>query len=570
MSMAHVHGACFTTKSSKPVFSRPALGPMVNVGGDNGFAAARFTLTVRIFTWGMDFILRLSLAILTQFAPRLIQMDMESMIFDNNYLASQLVDCNLQRAQLAEEVIRLRGSVASMYARESTATLASASEPSTVSALTANASTAPASSSALPDKVPSITGASATASPESDLLRERDSSTSGAASWTSLSSCSGRVTSDRLMIETINQLETDLVHIRVRGAETSSSLRGAKAKIRLLEEKLDNVLRKPTEQVEVLQDELMRVKLREAEGLLQMKELRQRLDEIQSLWEEQCGRRRANKPSDLPGFLRTSTGLLHSKILGKSSTDSDGQHLSDRLLEAKYLTQIADLNQKVKELTAHQELASRQASRHDERLASLQDKLDSSLLREASLIADLKQAECTIVDVEAKLLVSLNNIQRFQRKSDGILWRIREIELNSQLAEIKQRYGELECLHDAEYASNAFRDLTRNPIVPVGATALPSAPCDSSCSSAAPTPEVRRDSEPQPIKSDSDTPRAERRTSEARTPLSFSGRLSSTWKDLPPAIMTDSIGPLEDICLLPDDPMITSIYLEHANAAEMP
>uniref|UniRef100_A0A0X3PTB9 Rab-GAP TBC domain-containing protein n=1 Tax=Schistocephalus solidus TaxID=70667 RepID=A0A0X3PTB9_SCHSO len=178
---------------------------------------------------GMDFILRLSLAILTQFAPRLIQMDMESMIFflqqtestewedhgrilfetatalklnqrklkklrneyltvrsqergeqielrrlrtengllmqrlarmeeDNNYLASQLVDCNLQRAQLAEEVIRLRGSVASMYARESTATLASASEPSTVSALTASASTAPASSSALPDKVPSITG----------------------------------------------------------------------------------------------------------------------------------------------------------------------------------------------------------------------------------------------------------------------------------------------------------------------------------------------------------------------------------------------------------------------------
>ncbi|VDN17366.1 unnamed protein product [Dibothriocephalus latus] len=142
--------------------------------------------------------------------------------------------------------------------------------------------------------------------------------------------------------------------------------------------------------------------------------------------------------------------------------------------------------------------------------------------------------------------------------------------MNSQLAEIKQRYGELECLHDAEYTSNALRDLGRNPMVPAGASAHLSAPCDSACSSVAPTPEVRRASEPQRTKSDPDTPRAVRRTSEARTDPSFSGRLSSTWKDLPPAIMTDSIGPLEDICLLPDDPMITSIYLKCSNVAEMP
>ncbi|KAM3172606.1 hypothetical protein ACTXT7_014190 [Hymenolepis weldensis] len=32
---------------------------------------------------GMDFILRLSLAILKQFAPRLLTMDMETMIFPN-------------------------------------------------------------------------------------------------------------------------------------------------------------------------------------------------------------------------------------------------------------------------------------------------------------------------------------------------------------------------------------------------------------------------------------------------------------------------------------------------------
>lgn len=38
--------------------------------------------------------------------------------------------------------------------------------------------------------------------------------------------------------------------------------------------------------------------------------------------------------------------------------------------------------------------------------------------------------------------------------------------------------------------------------------------------------------------------------------------VTAVWKNLPPSIMTDSIGPLEDLCLIPDDPMITSIYLE--------
>lgn len=37
--------------------------------------------------------------------------------------------------------------------------------------------------------------------------------------------------------------------------------------------------------------------------------------------------------------------------------------------------------------------------------------------------------------------------------------------------------------------------------------------------------------------------------------------VKSLWKDIPPSVMTDSIGPLEDICLVPHDPLITSIYL---------
>lgn len=42
--------------------------------------------------------------------------------------------------------------------------------------------------------------------------------------------------------------------------------------------------------------------------------------------------------------------------------------------------------------------------------------------------------------------------------------------------------------------------------------------------------------------------------------------LSNKWKDLPHTIMTDSIGPLDEICFNPDDPMITSIYIHPSNS----
>ncbi len=117
------------------------------------------------------------------------------------------------------------------------------------------------------------------------------------------------------------------------------------------------------------------------------------------------------------------------------------------------------------------------------------------------------------------------------------MWRIREIELTSQVAEFRQRYAELDCLHDAEYASNTLQG---------GSGGHGGVPL-SACSSVAPTPEVGR----------------------ARNPMRGNynnpgDRLSAMWKDLPPAIMTDSIGPLEDLCILPDDPMITSIYMNEA------
>ncbi|VDK23003.1 unnamed protein product [Taenia asiatica] len=651
---------------------------------------------------GMDFILRLSLAILKQFAPRLLTMDMETMIFslqqiessewedygrtlfetaltlklnprrlkklrneyilarsqeqaeqievrrlrtenglllqrlarleeviimmiivyhspplyikDNTYLAKQLVDCNVERAELSEEVSRLRGCIARWRTTQEEASLrtpTTCSPPqATTEAVTLESGDSKASDSSssislsafspgceleplptpslpappppLPQqprrqpemKMPAISNVdqTATTSPRcSELSGGTGASetptptTSGAESWASTSfspTSVSRSSDDRLLVETIHQLETDLVHLRIHESECHSALRDAKERIRLLEEKLESVRREPEEQIEVLHSELMKVKLREAEGLLKQKELRDRVEEIQTLWDNHLaltgGGNNAGTKVDCStsgvtqsgGFLRVSAGLIQAKLRGKSTATSaaeNAQHLSDRLLETKLCSQIAELQQKVDmlyfvdffseilskldrlnwvhELTSQAEVADRQAIRRDEKVNDLAEKVERSILREAALRAELKEAECRCADLETK------------RKSDAILWRIREIELSSQIAELRQHYSELDCLHDVEHASNTLQSHPTGGLL-------------SACSSVAPTPEVQRS-----------------RGGRAGQPKGMAGgHLHAMWKDLPPALMTESIGPLEDLCILPDDSLITSIYMHESGA----
>ncbi|KAH9280080.1 Ecotropic viral integration site 5 -like protein [Echinococcus granulosus] len=612
---------------------------------------------------GMDFILRLSLAILKQFAPRLLTMDMETMIFslqqtestewedhgrilfetaltlklnprrlkklrneyilarsqeqaeqievrrlrtenglllqrlarleeDNTYLAKQLVGCNVERAELSEEVSRLRGCIARWQAMQEEASLRTPTTCSPPQATTAavilenddtkvsdsssSTSTSPSafypgyeveSLPATPLPAPPLPqqphrqqgmkmsaicngDQTATASPRcsersggTGASETPTPTTSGAESWASVSFSPisvSRSSDDRLLVETIHQLETDLVHLRVRESDCHSALRDAKERIRLLEEKLESARKEPEEQIEVLHSELMKVKLREAEGLLKQKELRDRMEEIQTLWENHLaltgGGNNARAKVDSAtngvthssGFLRVSAGLIQSKLRGKSAATSaadNAQHLSDRLLETRLCSQIAELQQRVHELTSQAEIADRQAIRRDEKMNNLIEKVEGSILREAALRAELKEAECRCADLETK------------RKSDAILWRIREIELSSRIAELRQHYSELDCLHDVEHASNTLQGHpTGGPL--------------SACSSVAPTPEVQRS----------------RGEGDGQSKGIARGHVPSMWKDLPPALMTESIGPLEDLCILPDDPLITSIYVHESSA----
>lgn len=62
---------------------------------------------------------------------------------------------------------------------------------------------------------------------------------------------------------------------------------------------------------------------------------------------------------------------------------------------------------KVHELTSQAEVADRQAIRRDEKMNDLAEKVERSILREAALRAELKEAECRCADLETKVSFSV-------------------------------------------------------------------------------------------------------------------------------------------------------------------
>lgn len=145
--------------------------------------------------------------------------------------------------------------------------------------------------------------------------------------------------------------------------------------------------------------------------------------------------------------------------------------------------------------------------------------------RERDLKAELSEAERRVADVESK------------RKEEGMMWRIRETEQSSTIAELRQRVAELEC-QKQEIVCHSELQTNPDGAKPAAATPTPESPCGS----------LTRVAQ---LQASSGIPPAI---------MSNSG-IKRFWKDLPKSIMTDSIGPLEDLCFVPDDPMITSIYI---------
>ncbi|XP_043857456.1 ecotropic viral integration site 5 protein homolog isoform X3 [Dromiciops gliroides] len=259
--------------------------------------------------------------------------------------------------------------------------------------------------------------------------------------------------SSRYSEKFVLQLEEELVQARLNEAESQCALKEMQDKV-LDIEKRNNSL--PDENnIASLQEELIAVKLREAEALMGLKELRQQVKDLEEHWQRHLARTtgrwkdppRKNAVNELQDELMTIR-------LREAETQAEIKEIKQRMMEMETQNQInsnhlrraeqevSSLQGKVQCLSAENRELLSQLSEARRRQAEMEYKNKEEVmavrLREAdsiAAVAELRQhiAELEIQKEEGKVQGQLN-------KSDSAQY-VRELE--EQIAEL---HHELRCL----------------------------------------------------------------------------------------------------------------------------
>ncbi|XP_003340135.2 ecotropic viral integration site 5 protein homolog isoform X6 [Monodelphis domestica] len=249
------------------------------------------------------------------------------------------------------------------------------------------------------------------------------------------------------------QLEEELVQARLNEAESQCALKEMQEKV-LDIEKRNNSL--PDENnVASLQEELIAVKLREAEALMGLKELRQQVKDLEEHWQRHLGRTTGRwKDPPRKNAMNELQDELMTIRLREAETQAEIKEIKQRMMEMETQNQInsnhlrraeqevSSLQRKVQCLsTENRELLS-QLSEARRRQAEMEYKNKEEVmavrLREADSIAAVAELQQHIAELEIQK--EEGKVQGQLNKSDSTQY-VRELE--EQIAEL---HHELRCL----------------------------------------------------------------------------------------------------------------------------
>ncbi len=215
----------------------------------------------------------------------------------------------------------------------------------------------------------------------------------------------------------IMALQEELIAVRLREAESSETLKDLKEDIKSLEKANKKLHEEPGHSVEALQDELIAVKLREAEANLALKELRHTVNELEEHWQKHLQRASSRRKE------------TNSKQTVQTLTE---ELMSVRLREAETMAELKEAKQRVMELETQNQVTSNQFRRSEEERLEMKTELDKVMEHEKELQSALNVTNKDLCKLQAKSQEELYNI------------RIRETEANACLAELAQKMAELE------------------------------------------------------------------------------------------------------------------------------
>ncbi|XP_008210149.1 ecotropic viral integration site 5 ortholog isoform X2 [Nasonia vitripennis] len=245
--------------------------------------------------------------------------------------------------------------------------------------------------------------------------------------------------------EMIQCLQEELVRVRLHEAENDATIRDLRARIQELEQDKKTLREStPDNSVAHLQEELIAVKLREAEANLSLKDLRQRVTELSTAWQKHLQEHRASHSA--PAADSTPKKLLFWENRGHEVQKLEEDLMTTRIREMEALTEVKELRLKVMELETQVQVSTNQLRRQDENGKLLKDELETALARQKELETKLREQHDRYSDLESKM------------KDDTMMARIRDAEHAQQVAELTQKISVLELKNEEMHAEGELRN----------------------------------------------------------------------------------------------------------------
>ncbi|EEB19620.1 GTPase-activating protein GYP5, putative [Pediculus humanus corporis] len=233
-------------------------------------------------------------------------------------------------------------------------------------------------------------------------------------------------------------LQDELVKVRLREAENNALIRDLRSRIQELEEDKKTLRESVVDNsVAHLQEELIAVKLREAEANLALKDLRHRVNELNSQWQRHLTEHRmeANSAPD-----STPKKILFWDNRANETQRLEEELMTSRIREMEALTELRELRLKVMELETQVQVSTNQLRRQDEENKKLKEELEGSTSQEKEARIKLKEQQNKYIDLESKFEML-----------------IKEAEHTQKVAELKQKISRLELKNHEMVAEGELR-----------------------------------------------------------------------------------------------------------------
>ncbi|MGH0161773.1 UNVERIFIED_CONTAM: hypothetical protein FKN15_077545 [Acipenser sinensis] len=166
-----------------------------------------------------------------------------------------------------------------------------------------------------------------------------------------------------------------------------------------------------------LQDELIGVKLREAEALMGLKELRQQVRDLEEHWQRHLAR---------------TTGRWKDSPRKNTVNELQDELMTVRLREAETLAELKETKQRMLELEMQNQINNNHLRRAEKEMRSLQEKMQYLTAQNKGLLTQHNEIKRKQAEIDCK------------NKEEVMAVRLREADSMAVVAELQQHIAELE------------------------------------------------------------------------------------------------------------------------------